>query len=105
MNEESLDNILETFLTRLLQWKKQLAFTSIEPTELESAMLELHNSLDLINSYSVSDFSKKHKTIIKEIDKNLKKVSSLITVLSGDIKAQRPTKVDTNFTLYGHFGN
>lgn len=105
MKNQALNDTLETFLSQLYQWKSQLAITTIEPTELESIMLELHNSLDLINSFSIDDFSKDQLAIIKEINKNLDKIASLVELLSGDIAATQPAKVETKFKLYGQFGS
>ena len=104
MNKHALNDILEQFLSQLHQWKSQLAITTIEPTKLESIMLDLHNSLDLINAYDVKDFDRSHLPVIKEIDKGLKKISALVELLSGDINAVLPAKIEAKFKLYGQFG-
>ncbi len=100
MNNPVLNDLLEQFLSQLQQWKNQLMITTIEPTELESILLELHNSLDLLNSYQLDQFDRSHLAVIKEIDKQLTKVSSLVELLNGDLQSNSPNKIDNNFSLY-----
>lgn len=101
----ALDQLLEEFLIQLHQWRQQLAINTIDPEQLETIVLELHNSLDLINSYQVTDFNRSHIVIIKDISKCLDKVSDLIALLKDNASNKKMAKIDTSFKLYGHLGS
>ncbi len=103
MNTTQLNDNLDTYLQQLYQWKRLLTVVPVDPGELESILLALHNSLDVINAYNPADFSQQHFPTLEQIDKTLTKIAALNSLLEQDVGATQAKPLTAKFSLYQQF--